>query len=275
MPADAAAKTETSEAAPEEALVLRRDAGAVATLTLNRPKAYNAMSVGLMEAVIDELERLDRDPEIAVVVIEGAGRGFSGGHDLKELRANPERDFRKLTFDTCSRMMLAVTRLRQPVIAKVHGIATAAGCQLVATCDLAVAAQSARFGTPGVNIGLFCSTPMVALSRAVHPKQAMEMLLTGELVAADQAVQIGLINRAVPDDALDEETQALADIIASKSNKVLKTGKEAFYRQREMPSLEDAYAYTSTVMTDNMGFADAEEGIAAFIDKRPPLWKNE
>ncbi|WP_227421891.1 enoyl-CoA hydratase [Pacificispira spongiicola] len=257
-----------------EPLVLRRTDGAVATLTLNRPKAYNALSIALMEAILDELADLDRDRSVAVVVLEGSGRGFSGGHDLKELQANPDVAFRQRTFDTCTKMMLAVTRLRQPVIAKVHGIATAAGCQLVATCDLAIAADTAKFGTPGVNIGLFCSTPMVALSRAVHRKQAMEMLLTGDVVSAQHAAEIGLINRCVAEDQLDAETNALAAVIASKSRKVLKTGKEAFHRQIDM-TLEDAYAYAGSVMVENMGYADTDEGIDAFIGKRPPLWSHE
>ena len=258
----------------EDPLVLRQDDGAIATLTLNRPKAYNALSLGLMNAVLEALAAIDQDPSIAVVVLEGAGRGFSGGHDLKELQANPSQAFREQTFKTCSQMMLAITRLRQPVIAKVQGIATAAGCQVVATCDLAIASDTAKFGTPGVNIGLFCSTPMVALSRAVHRKQAMEMLLTGELISADKAVSIGLINRAVPEDALAAETKALADVIASKSHKVLKTGKEAFHRQIEM-SLEQAYTYTGGVMVENMSYSDSKEGIDAFINKRPPLWTHE
>ncbi len=257
-----------------EPLVLRQDEGAIATLTLNRPRAYNALSIGLMEAALDALAAVDRDPSIAVVILQGSGRGFSGGHDLKELQANPDVAFRRRTFDTCSQLMLAVTRLRQPVIAKIRGIATAAGCQLVASCDLAVSSDTARFGTPGVNIGLFCSTPMVALSRAVPRKQAMEMLLTGELIPAETARAYGLINRIVPEDALDDETMALASLIATKSHKVLKTGKEAFHRQIEM-SLEDAYAYTGGVMVDNLSFSDSEEGIAAFIDKRPPLWTHE
>jgi len=254
-------------------LLLREDTAGVCRLTLNRPNAYNALSIDLMEAAIDTLKAVDLDPGVKVVVIEGAGRGFCAGHDLKELRANPERSFRARTFETCSRMMMAVTKLRQPVIAKVHGIATAAGCQLVATCDLAVASESARFGTPGVNIGLFCSTPLVALSRAVHRKQAMEMLLTGEMVAAPDAVAIGLINKAVPDDALEAETVTLAAKVAAKSGLVLKTGKEAFYNQIDMP-LADAYAYCAEVMTDNMSFDDADEGIAAFIEKRAPVWKD-
>ena len=265
--------TAVAGAVEETRLLLREDDGGVCRLTLNRPTAYNALSIDMMNAMIEAFEEIDLDPAVKVVVIEGAGRGFCAGHDLKELRANPDRGFRARTFDTCSRLMLAVTTLRQPVIAKVHGIATAAGCQLVATCDLALAADSARFGTPGVNIGLFCSTPMVALSRAVHRKQAMEMLLTGEMVAAPDAVETGLINRAVPDQDLETETAALAAIIASKSGLVLKTGKEAFHRQIDMP-LADAYAYCAEVMTDNMAFDDADEGIAAFVEKRKPVWKD-
>lgn len=260
--------------APSDPLVLRRDVDAVATLTLNRPGAYNALSLAMMEAILDELVALDHDPGIAVVILEGSGKGFCAGHDLKEVRANPDTTFREKTFETCSRLMLALTRLRQPVIAKIHGIATAAGCQLVATCDLAVAADTARFGTPGVNIGLFCSTPMVALSRAVHRKQAMEMLLTGELIDAEAAKAAGLINRIVPEQELTDATQALAALVASKSHKVLKIGKEAFHKQIEM-TLEDAYSHTASVMVENLSYSDSEEGISAFIDKRPPLWRHE
>lgn len=256
-----------------EALVLREDHDGVCRLVLNRPGAYNAFSIDLMEDLIDTMRAIDPDPTVKVVVIEGAGKGFSAGHDLKEMKANPDRAFRARTFETCSRMMMTVTQLRQPVIAKVHGIATAAGCQMVATCDLAVAGASARFGTPGVNIGLFCSTPMVALSRAVHRKQAMEMLLTGDMIHADKAVEIGLINHAVPEESLEEEVAALAAKIASKSGLVLKTGKEAFHRQIDM-TLAEAYAYCAEVMTDNMSFDDAEEGISAFIEKRKPVWKD-
>ncbi|WP_425405024.1 enoyl-CoA hydratase [Hwanghaeella sp.] len=258
------------EAAP---LVLREDRDGVCRLTLNRPNAYNAFSIDLMESLTGILREIDLDHAVKVVVIEGAGKGFCAGHDLKEMKANPDRAFRAKTFETCSTMMMTVTNLRQPVIAKVHGIATAAGCQLVATCDLAVAAETARFGTPGVNIGLFCSTPMVALSRAVHRKQAMEMLLTGDMIHADKAVEIGLINRAVAEHGLEDEVAALAAKIASKSGLVLKTGKEAFQRQIDM-DLAEAYAYCAEVMTDNMSFDDAEEGIAAFIEKRKPVWKD-
>jgi len=258
----------------DEPMVLRRQDGAVATLTMNRPKAYNALSVAHMDELQVELDAIDKDPSIAVLILEGSGRGFCAGHDLKELQANPDQAFRERTFETCSRLMLSLTRLRQPVIAKVHGIATAAGCQLVATCDLAVATDTAKFGTPGVNIGLFCSTPMVALSRAVQRKHAMEMLLTGDLIDANRAIDVGLINRAVPEEALEEETAALAAKIASKSHKVLKIGKEAFHRQIEM-DLAEAYDYTGGVMVENLGLADGKEGIAAFIEKRPPLWSNE
>lgn len=250
----------------------RSDSGGVCRIVLDRPDAYNALCLGLMEELVSTLEEIDRDPAVKVVVVEGAGRGFCAGHDLKEMRANPDPDFRSRTFETCSQMMLAITRLRQPVIAKVHGIATAAGCQLVATCDLALAADDARFGTPGVNIGLFCSTPMVALSRAVHPKRAMEMLLTGEMIGAQRAAEIGLINRSVPEHALEEEVATLAALIAEKSGLVLKTGKEAFYAQAEM-SLADAYAHCAQVMVDNMAFEDAGEGIAAFVEKRKPIWR--
>ncbi|HMB75222.1 MAG TPA: enoyl-CoA hydratase [Kiloniellaceae bacterium] len=265
--------TATSDAPAQDGPLRARREGAVALLTLNRPKAYNALSLELMAALQTELEAISVDPKVAVVVIEGAGRGFCAGHDLKELRANGGRAFLEETFDACSRLMMTFTALPQPVIAKVHGIATAAGCQLVATCDLAVAAEGTRFGTPGVNIGLFCSTPMVALSRAVPRKQAMEMLLTGETVDAARALQIGLINRVVPPADLDAATLALANSVAEKSHLVLKIGKEAFYRQIEK-DLSGAYAYCSQVMVENMLARDAAEGIDAFIEKRKPLWEN-
>lgn len=258
--------------ASEGPLRLRRE-GAVAWVTLNRPKAYNALSLDLMAALQAELESIAVDPTVAVVVIEGAGRGFCAGHDLKELRAGGGEGFLQEVFGACSRLMMTLTALPQPVIAKVHGIATAAGCQLVATCDLAVAAEDTRFGTPGVNIGLFCSTPMVALSRAVPRKLAMEMLLTGETIDAARALQIGLINRAVPAADLDGATAELARTIAEKSHLVLKIGKEAFYRQIEK-DLAGAYAYCSEVMVENMQARDAAEGIDAFIAKRKPVWEN-
>jgi enoyl-CoA hydratase/carnithine racemase len=252
-------------------LLLRADRDGIAWLTLNRPEARNALSLSLMEALTAELGRLAQDPATKVVVIAGAGPGFCAGHDLRELRANPGRQFIETTFAACSRLMLAITRLPKPVIARVHGVATAAGCQLVATCDLAVAAETARFATPGVNIGLFCSTPMVALSRAVGRKPAMEMLLTGDLISAERAREIGLVNRVVPEAGLDAEVTRLAGQIAAKSPLTLAIGKEAFYRQAEM-ELEAAYDYASEVMTRNMMARDAAEGIDAFLAKRPPVW---
>ncbi|RED53447.1 enoyl-CoA hydratase [Aestuariispira insulae] len=263
-----------AESLDNTGLVLRQDEDSVAFLTLNLPGAYNALSLAMMEAVLQELARLDQDPGIAAVVIKGSGKGFCAGHDLKEMRANPDVAFREKTFATCSAMMMAVTQLRQPVIAQIHGIATAAGCQLVASCDLAIAATDARFSTPGVNIGLFCSTPMVALSRAVSRKKAMEMLLTGDMIGAPEAAGIGLINKSVPSDLLDRAVKELAQKVASKSPLVLKTGKEAFYQQIDMP-LAQAYDHCSRIMVENMAFKDAEEGIDAFIGKRPPVWKGE
>ncbi|MDM7947802.1 MAG: enoyl-CoA hydratase [Oceanibaculum nanhaiense] len=253
-------------------ILLRSDKDGIATLTLNRPQARNALSLALMNAVIDELETIAGDASVKAVVIAGNGPAFCAGHDLKEVRANPGRAFYEQTFAQCSRMMQAVVRLPQPVIARVHGIATAAGCQLVASCDLALAADNARFATPGVNIGLFCSTPMVALSRNIGRKQAMEMLLLGEMVPASRAVEFGLINRAVPEAELDGAVMEMAGKIAAKSPLVLKIGKEAFYRQLEL-GLSDAYDYASQVMTENMLARDAGEGIDAFIEKRPPIWQ--
>ena len=246
----------------------------VCRLTLNRPHARNALAVPLMAALIDAIAAVGEDASVRVVVIAGAGPGFCAGHDLKELRANPTRAFYDALFDQCSELMLAITRCPKPVIAQVHGVATAAGAQLVATCDLAVAAETARFATPGVNIGLFCSTPMVALSRAVPRKTAMEMLLTGDMIDAARAQAIGLINRVVADAALRAETDALARQIAGKSPLTLKIGKNAFYAQAEM-GLDDAYAYAARVMTENMMARDAEEGIDAFIGKRHPVWRGE
>ncbi|MEX0807682.1 MAG: enoyl-CoA hydratase [Dongiaceae bacterium] len=253
-------------------LVLREDRGPAAWLTLNRPQARNALSIALMEALIDALDEVAADDAIRAVVIAGAGPAFCAGHDLKELRATPTRQFYETVFENCSALMLRILSLKKPVIARVHGIATAAGCQLVATCDLAVAANDARFATPGVNIGLFCSTPMVALSRNVARKPAMEMLLTGEMIDAATAQTLGLINRAVAPDQVDATVAAFVDTIAAKSPLTLAIGKDAFYNQLEL-GIIDAYAYTSSVMTTNMLARDAEEGIDAFIEKRKPSWK--
>ena len=253
-----------------ESLLLRQDHDGIAWLTLNRPAARNALSVPLMTALEAALADIDADPAIRVAVIAGAGPAFCAGHDLRELRGLPRDDHAAL-FAQCSRMMQRVVGLRVPVIARVHGIATAAGCQLVASCDLAVAADTARFATPGVNIGLFCSTPMVALSRAVGRKAAMEMLLTGEMLDAPRAVALGLVNHAVPEGALDDAVRALAQRIASKSPVTVGLGKPAFYAQAEMP-LADAYEYAATVMVRNMQERDAHEGIDAFLEKRAPVW---
>jgi enoyl-CoA hydratase/carnithine racemase len=254
-----------------EPLLLRADRDRVATLTMNRPMARNALSVGLMDALEGALEAIANDTAVHVVVIAGAGPAFCAGHDLKEMRANPQRASHQALFAQCSRLMQAIVTLPKPVIARIHGIATATGCQLVASCDLAVAADSARFATPGVNIGLFCSTPMVALSRAVGRKAAMEMLLTGDMIDAARAREIGLINRVVPEAELDSATAALAGQIAAKSPLTVAIGKEAFYRQAEM-DLAGAYDFASEVMTRNMMARDAAEGIDAFIGKRAPVW---
>jgi enoyl-CoA hydratase/carnithine racemase len=254
-----------------ERSLLRRDVDGAAWLTMNRPSARNALSVGLMEALVAELDAIASDTAVKVVVISGAGPAFCAGHDLRELRSQPLRPFYEATFQLCSRLMTRIVRLPKPVIARVHGVATAAGCQLVASCDLAVAAETARFATPGVNIGLFCSTPMVALSRAVGRKAAMEMLLTGDLISARRAYELGLINRVVPETELDASVTALAQQIVAKSPLTLAIGKEAFYRQADM-NLDDAYAYASDVMTRNMLARDAAEGIDAFLGKREPHW---
>jgi enoyl-CoA hydratase/carnithine racemase len=253
-------------------ILLRVDHDGVATLTLNRPTARNALSVGLMGELQSALDAIAKDRKIKVVVIGAEGPAFCAGHDLKEIRANPGRAAYEALFEQCSRLMQSIVRLPQPVIAKVQGFAYAAGCQLVATCDLAVAADTATFCTPGINIGLFCSTPMVAASRNLPRKKMMEMLLLGDAIPAADARDLGLVNRVVAPAKLEDETRALAETIAEKSPLVVKIGKEAFYRQLEMP-LADAYAYTSRVMTENMLARDAEEGIDAFLEKRPPKWE--
>ena len=255
----------------DDDLLLRRDRGSVAWLTMNRPASRNALSVDLMTALEAALVGIEADASVHVVVLAGAGPAFCAGHDLREMRANPERATHQALFHQCSRLMLRILHLPKPVIARVHGVATAAGCQLVATCDLAVAAESARFATPGVNIGLFCSTPMVALSRAVGRKAAMAMLLTGELIGADEARAIGLVNSIAPDDGLDAAVTELAERIAGKSPLTVTIGKEAFYRQAEM-DVAAAYGYAAEVMAQNMMAEDAAEGIDAFLAKRAPVW---
>jgi len=242
-------------------------------LTLNRPDARNALSAALMSALLEALSRAATDPLARVVVIAGAGPAFCAGHDLREMRADQRRETYERLFAQCSELMLAIVRLPKPVIAEVHGVATAAGCQLVATCDLAVAAEDARFATPGVNIGLFCSTPMVALTRAIGRKAAMEMLLTGKLIDAETARAIGLVNRVVPREGLRDAVDGLARDIAGKSALTVKIGKEAFYRQADL-DLAAAYRYAAEVMTTNMLARDAGEGIDAFLAKRAPIWQD-
>lgn len=250
--------------------LLRTDTDGVAWLTLNRPGQRNALSVPLMTALEQELVAIERDPSVRVVVIAGAGPAFCAGHDLRELRGL-DRDGQAALFSQCSGLMQRVQALRAPVIARVHGVATAAGCQLVATCDLAVAADTAQFATPGVNIGLFCSTPMVALSRAVGRKAAMRMLLTGGMVGAADALRLGLVSDVAPEAGLDDAVWALARHIASRSALVVGLGKAAFYKQAEM-GVAEAYAFTSGVMVRNMAEPDAAEGIGAFLEKREPAW---
>ncbi len=246
----------------------------VARIILNEPGTYNALSLNTLKSLINSFDRLNEDKKIKVIIIEGMGKGFSAGHNLKEIRLLKGKPEYKKLFTLCSKLMLSITNNSKPVIAKVHGAAFAAGCQLVATCDLAISTDDAVFATPGVNIGLFCSTPMVAVSRNVNRKHVMKMLLTGDPITANHAKEIGLINNYYKSSNLESETLALAHKIASKSNKILEIGKKAFYKQLEM-SLEEAYKYTSEVMTKNMMALDAKEGISAFIEKRIPKWKNK
>jgi enoyl-CoA hydratase/carnithine racemase len=266
----------TARAAATEPMLVRENVGTVAVLSLNRPQARNSLSEELLAALGRELEALAADKRIRAVVLAANGPAFSAGHDLKEVTAHRAdadggRAYTRRLMQSCSAVMLAILRLPQPVIAAVEAAATAAGCQLVATCDLAVAATSAKFSTPGVHIGLFCSTPMVALSRNVARKHALEMLLTGDMISADDAYRIGLVNRVVAPGSAREEALKLARKIAGKSAAAVKLGKEAFYRQLEM-DLADAYAYATEVMVDNMMVRDAKEGISAFVEKRDPKW---
>ena len=255
----------------DDKVLLRHNARDIAWLTLNRPKAYNALSGDLMSELISSLNSIANERDIKVVVIKGAGKGFCAGHDLQEMKVNNNETFLENFFEQCCVLMQAIVNLPQPVIAQVHGTAAAAGCQLVASCDLAFADDNATFATPGVNIGLFCSTPMVAVSRKINRKKMMEMLLLGDKIDSKTAVEHGLINRRVPGKLLNEAVSQVANKIASKSPLTLKIGKEAFYKQLEMP-LSEAYEYTSKVMIQNMQARDAEEGISAFIEKRLPVW---
>ena len=246
----------------------------IASIIIDEPKAYNALSFKNLSDLIKTFKKLDNDKKIKVIIIEGSGKGFSAGHNLKEVRALKKRDKYQKLFNLCSKLMLQIIEGRKPVIAKVHGAAFAAGCQLVASCDLAYSTNEAIFATPGVNIGLFCSTPMVAVSRKVSRKRMMKMLLTGESIKANYAKEIGLINDHFPKTKLNNEVLKIAKIIASKSNLTIKIGKQAFYKQLEMP-LKQAYLYTSKMMTLNMMSMDAKEGISAFLEKRKPKWKHK
>jgi enoyl-CoA hydratase/carnithine racemase len=272
------AQTATAASTPSPLVLLRENRGGIAILTLNRPQARNSLSEALLQALGDTLSAIAHDRAVRVVVLAANGPAFSAGHDLKELNARRSeadrgRAYFKHIMGLCSRVMQQIVTLPQPVIAAVQATATAAGCQLVASCDLAVASQAAKFATPGVNIGLFCSTPMVALSRNVSRKHAMQMLLTGDLISADDAARIGLVNEVVPVGKERAAAIKLAEKIAAKSTAIVKIGKEAFYRQAEM-SLANAYDYAAQVMVENMLARDAEEGISAFIEKRDPKWQD-
>ena len=264
--------TKSEKKMTEAALVLRHDDEGVTTLTMNRPQARNALSQGMLRAMIDAFIEVSIDEKARVVILAGDGPGFCAGHDLKEIKAqNYSRNYTEQLFADCAELMQTIIRLPKPVIAQVHGIATAAGAQLVASCDLAISSQEARFATPGVNIGLFCSTPMVSLSRNLSNKHAMQMLLTGDLIDAQNAYRMGLVNEVVDAEQLATKTMELAKKIASKSPLTVAIGKEAYYRQAELP-LSEAYDYTKDVMVRNLEARDAQEGISAFIEKRHPVW---
>jgi enoyl-CoA hydratase/carnithine racemase len=262
---------EVEEISAPEPVLLRSDAEGVAGLTLNRPEQYNALSRELLGALQAEIDLIKDDPAIRVVVITGQGRAFCAGHDMKEIAHERERDKLTELFSQCSQVMLSLTRLPQPVIALVDGLAAAAGCQLVAACDLALATTNARFATSGVKYGLFCSTPMVALARNVPRKPAMEMLLTGDFIEAEDAFRLGLVNKVVPPERLEEAFDDMVSRLLDKPREVLALGKRAYYRQLEM-GLEDAYAFTTGVIVDNALGKDFQEGLAAFLEKRAPAW---
>ncbi|WP_420230388.1 enoyl-CoA hydratase [Psychrobacter sp. ER1] len=255
-------------------LVIREETknSGVVTLTLNQPKQFNALSVEVLSAMQAELDKIAQDDTIRVVVIQATGKAFCAGHNLKQMHTHVDAAFHRVLFQQCSKMMLTINRMPQVVIAKVQGIATAAGCQLVAACDLAVAADNAKFATSGINVGLFCSTPAVAVSRNLPRKQAFEMLITGEFIDAHTALQYGLINRVAPAEQLEQVLQSLIEAITVKSPVAVKTGKDMFYKQLDM-NIEDAYDYASEVMTGNMMADDVGEGIDAFIEKRQAVWK--
>ena len=246
----------------------------VKKIVINDPKTYNSLSFKMLLGILSTFKKLDKDNSTKVIILEGAGKGFSAGHNLKEVKSLKKRSKYLKLFNLCSKVMIQIVEGRKPVIAKVHGAAYAAGCQLVASCDLAYSTKDTMFATPGVNIGLFCSTPMVAVSRKIHRKRMMKMLLTGEPIKANFAKEIGLINDCYSKSKIDKEVFKVAKTIASKSNLTIKIGKQAFYKQLEMP-LRKAYLYTSKMMTLNMMARDAHEGISAFLEKRKPKWKNK
>ena len=248
--------------------------GGISIITINEPDTYNSLSYKNLKDLIRVFQKLDKDKNIKVIIIEGAGKGFSAGHNLREVKNLKRKNRYQELFNLCSKLMLQIVEGKKPVIAKVHGAAYAAGCQLVASCDLAYSTKEALFATPGVNIGLFCSTPMVAVSRKINRKPMMKMLLTGEPIKANYAKEIGLINDYFSKSKLNKEVLKVAKKIASKSNLTIKIGKQAFYKQLDMP-LRKAYAYTSKMMTINMMALDAKEGISAFLEKRKPKWKNK
>ncbi len=253
---------------------VQRSNNGISRVKLNDPDTYNSMSSNMLNSLIVAIKDLDKDKKTRVIIIEGSGKGFSAGHNLKEVRSLKGKPNYKKLFDLCSKLMMLIINSNKPVIAKVHGAAFAAGCQLVATCDLALSTNDAKFCTPGVNIGLFCSTPMVALSRNVSRKKAMKMLITGDPISAQYAKEIGLINDHFDNSKLEEEVLKLAENIISKSTKVVKIGKRAFYKQLSMP-IDKAYKYTSRVMSENMMSLDAKEGISAFLEKRTPKWQDK
>ena len=252
----------------------RKLGNGITNVVINDPKTYNSLSFKTLRDLLNTFIQLDKDNDTRVIILEGSGKGFSAGHNLKEVRSLKVRSKYLKLFNLCSNVMIQIVEGRKPVIAKVHGAAYAAGCQLVASCDLAYSTSDAMFATPGVNIGLFCSTPMVAVSRKIHRKRMMKMLLTGEPIKANFAKDIGLINDCFSKQKLDKEVLKVAKTIASKSNLTIKIGKQAFYKQLEMP-LKKAYAYTSKMMTLNMMAMDAREGISAFLEKRKPKWKHK
>lgn len=264
--------TMDSNPASSEPLLQREARDGVVTLRLNRPQQFNALSEAMLASLHDAFESLAADPHVRCVILAAEGKAFCAGHDLREMRGKRDLDHYRALFAQCSRVMLAMRALPVPVIARVHGIATAAGCQLVAACDLAIAADTARFAVSGINVGLFCSTPAVALSRSVAAKRAFDMLVTGRFVDAATAAAWGLVNEAVPEDALDAAVARKVAEIVAKSPAAVRYGKAMFYRQREMP-LDDAYAYAGDVMARNMMEEDAGEGIDAFLEKRPPRWR--